>query len=145
MVCVFSFSTPCIYSREPRVRSQPSSVNRHWEPMRRRHVAGLRRWDPRAGWPTRVVGRPASGAHRPQLPGVGLVWAWPCLNTGIDLVLSGFASVLGLHLVELILNLRSDIFCDFLSSQSVLATCILAQKHILHISKDEVWFRGLFE
>ena len=26
-----------------------------------------------------------------------------------------------------------DIFCDFMSSQSVLATCILAQKHILHI------------
>ena len=88
--------------------------------------------------------RPASAAHRPQLPEVGLDWAWPCLNTGIELVLSGFASILGLHLVKLSLILRSDIFCDILSGQSVLVTCILAQKHILHICKGEVWFRDLF-
>ena len=109
--------------------------------MRRRHVAGLRRWGPRAGRPTRVVGRPAGGAHRPQLPRVGLVWAWPCLNTGACLVLTGFASVLGLHLVQLSLNRRSDILCDFVSGQSVLATYILAQKYNLHFLEGEVWFR----
>ena len=61
-----------------------------------------------------LVGRPALAANRPQLLGVGLVWAslsdprwgWP--------VLTCFASVLGLHLVHLSLNRYSDIFCDFL-------------------------------
>ena len=38
-----------------------------------------------------------------------------------------------LHLVRLRLNQLSDNFYDFMSDQSVLATCILAQKHILHI------------
>src|SRR6185437_7749336 len=102
------------------------------------------RWGPRAGRQTTLVGRPAGGAHRPQLPRVGLVWAWPCLNTGACLVLTGFALVLELHLVQLSLNRCSDIFCDFMLGQSVLATCILAQKHILHFLKGEVWFRDLF-
>ena len=48
-------------------------------------------------------------------------------------VLTEFASVLGLHFVHLSLNLCSNIFYDFMSGQSVLATCILAQKYILHI------------
>ena len=87
------------------------------------------------------VGRPAGGAHRPQLPGVGLVWAWPCLNIVGCLVLTGFASVLGLHLVHLSLNRYSYIFCVFLLGQSVLATCILARKHNLHILEGKVWFR----
>ena len=60
------------------------------------------------------VGRPASGANRPQLLGFGLVWAWPSLNTEVELVLSDLASVLGLHLVHLSLNRYSDIFYDFL-------------------------------
>ena len=90
------------------------------------------------------AGRLADGAHRQQLPGVGLVWAWPCLNTGACLVLTGFTSVLGLHLVQLSLNRCSDIFCDFMSGQSVLTTCMLAQKHILHILERKVWFRDLF-
>ena len=101
----------------------------------------FKRWGPWAGPPTRVVGRPAGGAHRPQLHSVGLVWAWPCLNTEVEFVLSGFASVLGLHLVHLSLNRYSDIFCVFLLGQSVLATCILAQKHNLHILEGKVWFR----
>ena len=92
-----------------------------------------------------VVGRPPSGANRPQLSSGGLVWASPCPTTEEWPVLSRFGLVLGLHLVELSLNLCYDIFCDFLSGQSVLATCILAQKHILHISQGEVWFRDLFE
>jgi hypothetical protein len=101
----------------------------------------FKRWGPWAGPPTRVVSRPAGGAHRPQLPGVGLVWAWPCLNTGPFLVLTGFEMVLGLHLVHLSLNRRSDIFYDFMSGQSVLATCILAQKYNLQFLEGEVWFR----
>ena len=91
------------------------------------------------------VGRPTSGAHRPQLLGVGLVWAWPCLNTEVEFVLSGFASVLGLQLVHLSLNRYSDIFCDFLLGQSMLATCILAQKHNLHILEGIVLFRDFIE
>ena len=59
------------------------------------------------------VGRPASGASRPQLLGFGLVWAWPSLNTEVELVLSDLASVLGLHLVHLSLNQYSDIFLCF--------------------------------
>ena len=41
------------------------------------------------------VGRAASGANRPQLLGVGIAWAWPGLNTEVELVLSDLASVLG--------------------------------------------------
>ena len=70
--------------------------------------------------------RPASGANRPRLLGVGLVWAWPGLNTEVEFVLSDLASVLGLHLVHLSLNRYSNIFCDFVSGESVLVTCILA-------------------
>ena len=97
------------------------------------------------GWPADQGGRPNCW-WRPPPPtaGVGLVWAWPYLNTGIELLLSGFALVLGLHFVQLSLNRCSDIFCDFMSGQSVLATCILAQKHILHFLEGEVWFRDLF-
>ena len=85
--------------------------------------------------------RPASGANRPQLLGVGLVLAWPGLNTKVELVLSDLSLVLGLHLVHLSLNWYSDIFCDFLLGQSVLVTCILAQKHNLHILEGKVLFR----
>ena len=87
-----------------------------------------------------MVGRPPSGANHPQLPSVGLVWASSCPKVEARLVLIGFASVLGLHLIHLSLILRSDIFCDFISGQSVLATCILAQKHNLHFLEGEVWF-----
>ena len=91
--------------------------------------------------PMDLVGRPALAANRPQLLGVGLVWA-----TLSDLrwgwaVLTCFDSVLGLHLVHLSLNRYSDIFCDFLLGQSVFATCILAQKHNLHILEGKVLFR----
>jgi len=57
---------------------------------------------------------------------------------GFHQICSLYALVLGLHLVHLILNLYSDIFYDFILGQSVLATCILAQKHILHISRGKV-------
>ena len=96
-----------------------------------------------------LKGRSADQAGRPafqwrQLPPIssaGLVWASSYLNTGVRLVLSGFGLVLGLHLVQLSLNRRFDIFCDFMSGQSVLATCILAQKYNLHFLEGEVWFR----
>ena len=58
---------------------------------------------------------------------------------------AGFASVIGLLLVHLSLNRYSDIFCDFLLDQSVLATCILAQKYNLHILEGKVWFRDFIE
>ena len=98
-------------------------------------MAKLRRWG----------GRPALAANHPQLLWVGLVWAslsdphwgWP--------VLTSFELVLGLHLVHLSLNRYSDIFCDFLLGQSVLATCILAQKHNLHILEGKVLFREFIE
>ena len=64
-------------------------------------------------------------------------WCWP--------ILSGFGVVLGQHLVQLSLNHRSDNFYDFMSGQSVLATCILAQKHILYFLEGEVWFRDLLD
>ena len=69
-----------------------------------------------------------------------LSWASSCLNAGACLVLTAFGLVLGLHLVHLSLNRRSDIFCGFMSGQSVLATCILAQKHNLHFREGKVWF-----
>ena len=90
-----------------------------------------------------MVGRPPSDANHPQLPSAGLVWASSCPKVEARLVLIGFASVLGLHLIHLSLILRSDIFCDFISGQSVLATCIF-QKHVLHILEGKVWFRNLF-
>ena len=50
----------------------------------------------------------------------------------------GVAKYQQLHLVHLSLNRRSDIFCDFMSGQSVLATCILALKYNLHFLKGKV-------
>ena len=102
------------------------------------HAKGARRWGPLGHWLTRVVGRPPSGTNRPQCSPAGLVRASSGLDTTVELVLSGFASVLGLHLVHLSLNRCSDVFCDFMSGQSVLVTCILAQKHILHSLEGKV-------
>jgi hypothetical protein len=73
-----------------------------------------------------MIGRPTQGTNRPQLLGVGLVWASSCPNTEAQPVLSSFALVLGLVLVHLSLNLCSDFIYDFIVDQSVLATCKLA-------------------
>ena len=73
-----------------------------------------------------LVGRPALAANRPQPLGVGLVWASSCPKVEARPTPAGFASVLGLQLVHLSLNLYSDIFCDFVSGPSVLVTCKLA-------------------
>ena len=79
--------------------------------------------------PTGQVGRPSTacpGRQPPPSSSSGLSWASYCLNAGACLVLTEFGLVLGLHLVHLSLNRRSDIFYDFMSVQNVLATCILA-------------------
>ena len=103
-------------------------------------MAKLRRWGPRA-CSADQGGRPtAQGLQPPPTSSGGLSWAalsgprWSWFD------LSGFGVVLGLHLVQMSLNRRSDIFYDFMSGQSMLATCILAQKHNLHFLEGEVWF-----
>ena len=75
----------------------------------------------------------------------GLSWASSCLKVEAWPVLSGLSVVLGLHLVRLSLNLRFDFICDFMPGQSVLATCLFAQKYNLHVSRGEVWFSDLFK
>ena len=135
-VCSFSIPSPCIYSREPRVRSCQSSANHHWEPMRRCHVYGLRRWGPWAGR------RPGWSAGLPVAPTIpNLLWwvvlgclVWSTLVLAcLEWIWCGSWATLG--------PIESDIFCDFMSGQSVLATCILAQKHNLHFLRGKVWFR----
>ena len=96
--------------------------------------------------PTGQVGRPGRSVSLPRAltaptSSHRLSWASSCLNAGACHVLTEFGLVLGLYLVHLSLNHRSDIFCDFMSGQSVLATYILAQKHNLHFLEGDVWFR----
>ena len=79
------------------------------------------------------------GSNRPQLLGVGLVWASSCPKVVARPVLTRFPLVLGLHLIHLSLILRSDIFCDFLSGQSVLAPCEIGSKSPAHILKHHLW------
>ena len=59
----------------------------------------------------------------------------------LDMFCFGYWATLGLFE----LNRYSDIFCDFLLGQSVLATYILAQKHNLHILEGKVLFRDFIE
>ena len=96
------------------------------------------------GWSAdQGVGRPASGANRPQLLGVGLVWAWPEHRGRACLELFCFGSWATLGPFEH--ESYSGIFYDFLLGQSVLATCLLAQKHIFHILEGKVLFRDFIE
>ena len=108
-------------------------------------MAWMRRWGPRAR-SADLVGRSACPGHQPPPTSSGrlswaslsdLHWGWPALTS--------FGLVLGLHLVHLSLNHRSDIFCDFMSGQNVLAICILAPKYKLYFLKDKVWFRDFIE
>ena len=89
--------------------------------------------------PMGLVGRPAHGSNRPQLLGVGLVWVSSCPKVVARPILTGFALVLGLHLIHLSQILRSDIFCDFLLGQSVLAPCEIGSKSPAHILKHHLW------
>ena len=108
-------------------------------PRRRSKVVGP------MGWPADQGGRPATPWRQPP-PNffwwacLGLLLSKSCGTACLNWICFGSWATLG----SLSLNRCSDNFCDFMSGQSVLATCILAQKHILHISKGEVWFRGLF-
>ena len=131
VVCVLFSTAPCIYSREPPAAAPQTNV------VSQQGSATC----PRA-WPADQVGRSACPGHQPPPTSSGrlsctslsdLRWGWPDLTS--------FGLVLGLHLIHLSLNHRSDIFCDFMSGQSVLATCILAPKYNLHFLKDKVWFR----
>ena len=143
-VCPILTHSPHIYSKEPWVRSCQSSVNWPCELMIRCHVEGLRRWGPWAGRPTSMVGRPASGSHHPNCRGwavLGLPLSeHRCMDYPKWICFSSWAT-----LSRIEPEFALWYFCDFLSSQSVLAACMLAKKHILHFSKGEVWFRGLFE
>ena len=73
-------------------------------------MAKLRRWGPQAR-SADLVGRSACqvGQSPPSSSG-RLSWASSCLNAGVCLVLTGFGVVLRLHLVQMSLNRRSDIF-----------------------------------
>ena len=81
------------------------------------------------GWPVDQGGRPALPRRQPP-PAAG---GWACLGhllskscgtACLNWICFGSWATLG----HLSLNRCSDIFCNFLSGQSVLATCILAQK-----------------
>src|SRR6185436_11647361 len=103
-----------------------STPNRHCEPTGKPHVPWLRRWGPRA-WLADQVGRSAcQGRQPPPTSWSGLVLVSPCHKVEARPAPAGFALVLGLHLVHLSLNRYYDMFCDFVSGQSVLVTCILA-------------------
>ena len=104
-------------------------------------MSKLRRWGPRASSADLVGLLACPGLQPPPSSSGRLSWASSCLNAGACLVLTDFGVVLGLHLVQMSLNHRSDIFCDFMSVQSVLASYILAQKHSLHFLEGEMWFR----
>ena len=140
-MCVVPFLTPspCIYRREPPPKCSSSLQNRLWEPVRKRHMAKLRWWGPWARSADQEVGRPAHGSNRPQLLRVGLVWVSSCPKVVARPVLTRFALVLGLHVIHLSLILRSDIFCNFLSGQSVLAPCEIGSKSPAHILKHHLW------
>ena len=104
-------------------------------------MAWMRWWGPQSRSADQVGRLACLGLQPPPTSSHGLSWASSCLNARAYLVLTEFELVLGLHLVHLSLNRRSDIFCDLMSGQSVLATCILAQKHNLHFLEGKVWFR----
>ena len=139
MVCVcVLFSTPLVFiagSHGVKLAEPPLASNEEVTP------GWLRRWGPRARSADQVGRSACPGLQPLPTSSNGLFWAFSCLNAGACLVLTEFGLVLGLHLVHLSLNRRSDIFCDFMSGQSVLATCILSQLHFL---EGEVRFRDLF-
>ena len=130
MVCVcvcvsYSLPPPLVFiagSHEVKLAEPPLASNEEVTP------GWLRRWGPRARSADQV-GRSACPGRQPSPSSSnGLSWASSCLNAGACLVLTVFGFVLGLHLVHLSLNHHSDIFCDFMSDQSVLAICILVHK-----------------
>ena len=122
-VCVLFSTPPSIYSREPpAAEPQTDVVSQQGSPCALVEAVG----------PTGLAGRPGRSVGLPGLPTTptswsGLVLVSPCSKVEARPAPAGFASVLGLRLVHLSLNRYSDIFCDFVSGQSVLVTCILAK------------------
>src|SRR6185312_4026756 len=113
--------------------------------MGKRHVPWLKRWGPWARSADQV-GRSACPGHQPPPTSSGglswaslsdLRWGWPVL-TCLNWVLASL-------LIHLSLNRCSNNFCDFMSGQSVLVTCILALKRNLHFLRDRVWFRDFID
>ena len=107
-------------------------------PMGKRHVPWLRRWGPRARSADQV-GRSACPGHQPPPTSSGRLswaslsnprWGWPVL-TCLNWVLASL-------LVHLSLNRCFNNFCDFISSQSVLVTYVLAPKYNLYFLKGKV-------
>ena len=96
--------------------------------------------------PTGQVGRPSWSAGLPEAPTVPnflwwvvlgcLVWSTLVLACLVWIWVGSWAT-----LGPMSLNRRSDIFCDFMSGQSVLVICVLAQKHTFYFLKGKVWFR----
>jgi len=119
---------PCIYRREPPDTAPQTDLEEH---------PGGDTW---RSW--------GGGAHGRQPPPTAGGWAclgllvWSMLGLAC---LDSFCFGSWATLVQLSLNRCSDIFYDFLSGQSVLVTCILAQKHILHILEGKVWFMNFIE
>ena len=121
-VCVSYSPPPCIYSREPWGEASTTDVGDQWGCA----VPWLRQWGPQARSANQVGRSACPGRQPPPTSWSGLVLVSPCPKVEARPAPAGFASVLGLHLVHLSLNRYSDIFCDFVSGQSVLVTCILA-------------------
>ena len=80
--------------------------------------------------PTRQVSRPGWSAGLPVAPTAPIFFQQAVLGLLVW-------SMLVLACLDLS-KLGFDNFCDFMSGQSVLVTCILAQKHNLHFLEGKV-------
>ena len=129
---------PCIYRREPPAAAPQTDLEEH---------PGGDTW--------RSWGGGAHGPGRSTIGSAGLPWP-PTVPNRWGLGLSGSPCLIhiGVGLSWLVL-LRflgyfgpfepKSVLWYFLWGQSVLVTCILAQKHILHILEGKVWFRNFIE
>ena len=94
--------------------------------------------------PMGQVGRPGGRPACPRLQPPPTAGGWACLG----FLLSKSCGTACLNWIcfgpwapfdHLSLILCSDIFCDFLSGQSVLATCKISSKPPAHILKHHMW------
>ena len=133
-VCVLISTPLCIYSREPRGETAATDFSNQWRGDTWRSWGGVAHGP---GRPTcrsvDLPGGPIDPSFVQQAVLGLLVWS--------TVVLACLNWVLASLLVHLNLNRCSYNFCDFMSGQIVLVTCILAWKHNLHILKNKVWFR----
>ena len=140
-MCVL-FSTPFVFiagSYGVKLAKPPLASNEEVT------LGWLRRWGPRARSADQVGWSACPGHQPPPTSSARLSWAslsgprwgWPVL-TRLNWVLASL-------LVHLSLNRCSDNFCDFMSGQSMLVTCILSLKRNLHFLKGKVWFTDFIE